>query len=871
MKTIIIFISLFCFSLFCAQNKLSVSGYIYDENNSAVEKIEIKNFQDQTVALTDTKGFFNFHAAKNETFTIQKKGYSSKTFTATPNAIKLVLEKVEEIQEVKIEKSITYKKDTIVYNLNQFSDKTERKVGELIKKLPGVEVTKDGIKVNGQKIEKITVNNQDIFAGNQKASLESLPAEAFEKLEVIGNFSESKLLKGFGETNNRNIINLKLKKEYENRIFGEVFAGKGNENYYSAHANLVKVVKKGALSGIFDSNNTNEEAISSQELMMKTMDMGLLFEDPEKFFQGDFLKNFEIFSNPNVFKSNDHSFLVDHSRNIKKWSLKVFLIGKYNDLEKESSMLRKYYQSGNLLFEENSDNSIHQNNTHLISQIKLNKNEANSEDRFTIFFKYNNSNTDNQNNFSFFNQNRSISKQTDSGYKNLSVKYEKVYRHNSKQLSTLLLKVNMEDSKNNQDFLSPDNVFPVGVAQDSNNGYRFFQNQYYKKLDFNFDYKFQYKISSLDILKFNAKSISSTGSSAFNLIQNTDQENIDTSFGDLGYFFSDNDFGLEYQRLINKVTIKTRLTYQNIYKENQQSQLYKSSKNYILPKLDIDWMIKPSYFIKGSYSISASIPTAEENYFENYLLRDYNILFKGNPDLENILFQNAYLLLYRRIEFYKLNYALSMNYSKQINGFAMTNIQTLNLYQIYPILLNNLSEMYKFSASIEKQIKKVNFKLSANFSDNTLKTINNEIVQDNKNNNLNINFKISSLFKENPNFTLETQYDDKKSTQANGEANIFRTFNLHFDTKLKVFSYFFIGPFLEYKHFFDYSDYKNYTIANLNVSFVKPDKKYSFDLMFKNIFNQKYLYNSSFNNQVFMVTQYRIFPFTAMLKMNYRF
>lgn len=870
MRTILIFIFLLPFSLFCAQNKLSVSGYIYDENNSAVEKAEIKNFQNQTVTSTDNKGFFNFQAYENETFTTQKKGYSSKVFTATPDAIKIVLEKEQEIQEVKIEKSITYKKDTTVYNLNQFSDKTERKVGELIKKLPGVEVTKDGIKVNGQKIEKITVNNQDIFAGNQKASLENLPAEAFEKLEVIGNFSESKLLKGFGETNNRNIINLKLKKEYEGRIFGEVSAGKGNRNYYSAHTNLVKVVKKGALSGIFDSNNTNEEAISSQELMMKTMDIGLLFEDTEKFFQGDFLKNFDIFSNPNVFKSNDHSFLIDHSRNIKKWNMKAFLIGKYYEQDRESGMLRKYYQNGSLLFEENSENTVHQYNTNLISQIKLNKSETNSEDRFTIFFKYNNSNTDNQNNFSFFNLNRSINKQNESGYKNLSVNYEKVYRHNPKQLSTLSLKVNMEDNETNQDFLSPDNVFPIGIAQNSTNGYRFFQDQSDKKLDLNFDYKFQYKISSLDILKFNVKSNSNTGSNRFNLIQSTDQENIDTSFGDLGYFFADNSVALEYQRLIKKITIKTRLTYQNFYKENQQSKVYKSSKNYILPRLDIDWMIKPSYFIKGSYSISASIPTAE-NYFENYLLRDYNILFKGNPDLENTLFQNAYLLLYRRIEFYKLNYLLSMNYSKQIKGFTMTNLQTLNLYQLYPILLNNLSEMYKFSASIEKQIKKVNFKLGADFSDSTLKSINNEIIQNNKNSNLNINFKINSIFKENPNFTLETQYDNRKSVQANGEANIFRTFNMNFDAKLKVFNHFFISPNIEYKHFFDFSDYKNYTIANLNLSFVQSDKNYSFDLIFKNIFNQKYLYNSSFNNQVFMVTQYRVFPFTGMLKMSYSF
>lgn len=247
MRTILILIFLLPFSLLCAQNKISVSGYIFDENNSVIEKAEIKNLQNQTVASTNVNGFFNFQADKRDSFRVYKKGYSSKSFIASSDTGKIILEKVQEIQEVTIEKSITYKKDTTVYNLNQFSDKTERKVGELIKKLPGVEVTKEGIKVNGQKIEKITVNNQDIFAGNQKASLENLPAEAFEKLEVIGNFSESKLLKGFGETNNRNIINLKLKKGYEGRLFGEVSAGKGNENYYSAHANLVKIVKRGSI------------------------------------------------------------------------------------------------------------------------------------------------------------------------------------------------------------------------------------------------------------------------------------------------------------------------------------------------------------------------------------------------------------------------------------------------------------------------------------------------------------------------------------------------------------------------------------------------------------------------------------------------
>ena len=73
------------------------------------------------------------------------------------------------------EMPVQIKGDTIVYNTDSFSNGTEQKLGDVLEKLPGVEVSEDGeIEVEGKKVAKVMVEGKDFFDGDTKLAVENI-------------------------------------------------------------------------------------------------------------------------------------------------------------------------------------------------------------------------------------------------------------------------------------------------------------------------------------------------------------------------------------------------------------------------------------------------------------------------------------------------------------------------------------------------------------------------------------------------------------------------------------------------------------------------------------------------------------------------
>lgn len=84
------------------------------------------------------------------------------------------------------------KGDTLVYNASSFRVMSNDNLADLLKKMPGVEVGEDGtVKVNGKEVSKITVGGRTFFLGDNKATLDNLPARIVDKVKVIDKESES--------------------------------------------------------------------------------------------------------------------------------------------------------------------------------------------------------------------------------------------------------------------------------------------------------------------------------------------------------------------------------------------------------------------------------------------------------------------------------------------------------------------------------------------------------------------------------------------------------------------------------------------------------------------------------------------------------
>ena len=123
------------------------------------------------------------------------------------------------------------KGDTLVYNASSFRVMSNDNLADLLKKMPGVEVGEDGtVKVNGKEVSKITVGGRTFFLGDNKATLDNLPAKIVDKVKVIDKESESAEFTGIkGEK--EKVMDVELKEEYKSGWFGNAKLSGGTTAY----------------------------------------------------------------------------------------------------------------------------------------------------------------------------------------------------------------------------------------------------------------------------------------------------------------------------------------------------------------------------------------------------------------------------------------------------------------------------------------------------------------------------------------------------------------------------------------------------------------------------------------------------------------
>ncbi len=116
---------------------------------------------------------------------------------------------------------IIVKKDTVEFNASSFQVGTNAMLKDLLMRMPGMEVTEDGkVKFNGEEIDKLTVGGRTFFFGDQSTALNNLPASIVDKVRVIDRESEATRATGIEDGSREKILDVGLKKEYEQGWFG---------------------------------------------------------------------------------------------------------------------------------------------------------------------------------------------------------------------------------------------------------------------------------------------------------------------------------------------------------------------------------------------------------------------------------------------------------------------------------------------------------------------------------------------------------------------------------------------------------------------------------------------------------------------------
>ncbi|RYD89334.1 MAG: TonB-dependent receptor, partial [Sphingobacteriales bacterium] len=285
MKKILFALLLSVSAISWGQN-VKLEGTLRDSLGSPLEMANIMAVNKGTnameaYAITDDAGRYQLALKGNTVYILRASyiGYSpfEEEFTMpATNAVKhVVLKQGTEIEEVEIVHvmPVTIRGDTIVYNSDSFTNGTERKLEDVLKKLPGVEVDSEGnVKVEGKSVTKLMVEGKDFFDGDTKLGVKNIPADALDKVEVLRNYNEVGQLKGL-ENNEENVaMNIRLKEGKKNFWFGDIAAGAsiGEGERYIVNPKLFYYNPKYSINVIGNINNTGELPLTMQDYFKMT-------------------------------------------------------------------------------------------------------------------------------------------------------------------------------------------------------------------------------------------------------------------------------------------------------------------------------------------------------------------------------------------------------------------------------------------------------------------------------------------------------------------------------------------------------------------------------------------------------------------------
>src|SRR5690606_1138082 len=207
-----------------------------------------------------------------------------------------ILEESNEILEdlvIEIDNPIKLRGDTLIYDAKAFSTGREVVVEDLLKNIPGITVEKDGkIKFEDTEIEKVMVEGDDFFNRGYSILTKNMPNKPLDKVQVLRNYSNNKLLKGVEESN-RVALNLTIDDEYKDKIMrsivdlnsialimtirykyqdlwlGDIAAGYGlvSDNRYEVSGNLMNFSKKYKNFLSYGLNNVGDDNVYSLDGM----------------------------------------------------------------------------------------------------------------------------------------------------------------------------------------------------------------------------------------------------------------------------------------------------------------------------------------------------------------------------------------------------------------------------------------------------------------------------------------------------------------------------------------------------------------------------------------------------------------------------
>ena len=890
----ILYLFLFSSTALFSQN-VRLEGLILEYGKIPLEMANVMAINQATkgmdaYAITNDKGKYLLNLKPNATYTIKLSyvGMANKSVEFTTGATSITknfsmeaggmeLEGVEIVREM----PVSIKGDTIIYNADSFKNGTERKLEDVVKKLPGMEVTADGtIEVEGKKVQKLLVDGKPFFDGDTKLGLKNIPADAIDKVQVLRNYNEITGLKGVENNQDDVAINIKLKKGKKNFWFGDISAGIDVGNKDDRHIINPKMFyysPKYSINLLANLNNIGE--------------LPLTFQDYFKFTGGFRNMNRKGGSSFNVSDNNLGISLLRNNRAkeidtkfgatnfsynpSKEWGLTGFAIYSDATTELETSSQVNFLAPNNLR-QITKENSLQKNRFGLFKFSSKYKptdklqidydvlTKISQQDEVSDLFRTVITNTTvSEAIFTDKKQNPTSITQNLNLYYTRSDKhifaFENSYLY---QDENPFLNVNLQ----NQPF-----VLPGYTNAQSRNDIT--QNRFVKTNKFDSKLDYYYVLtpkSNINVTLGNTYSDQTFNSDIFQVLDNKTINNL-TDPGNnnqVRFNFIDSYVGLHYKILQGKFTITPGVSLHNYnLNDTQSGRSNKRDFIRILPDLFVQYQLKKAETLTYNFGITNNF-TDINQLAEGFVLNGFSNLYRGNRNLENATSQTHSLTYFKYNMFNFENISGNLSYSKNSDAIK-TNASFIGINQVSTSFNSNFADE-NFSARGQygrSFFKYYKASLNGNLNWSKFNNIQNGTFQTNESFTKSYTVKASTNFKQVPNLELGFS-----KTINDYQGNKFTT-----DRPSVKLDYFFLDSFSfvsEYEYFNYYNNDRSvnnkYDFLSASLIFLKnKDSKLEYKVSVTNLLNTTSLNDDSFSQFSTRTSQYVVQPRYLIFSLKY--
>ncbi len=755
---------LLMFFLFITSYSQNIKGIVLDEDRQPLEFVSVALLQPSDSLLvkytsTGVDGKFEISGYKEGRYMLQvylmtyQANQQTLNFTKSDRDLgEIILKKdVNQLEEITINAivPIKIKQDTVAFNTKAFKVKQDDNVGDLIKKLPGVQIGTDGkVSAQGEDITKILVDGKEFFNNDQTIALQNLNADAIKSVQIIDEESDDTRTTGIKDGEKKKIINLVLKEGKKSGYFGKLGAGIGTNDRYTSDFDLNRFTANTQLALFGKLNNINNTGAT------------VFRRDGSRGGNSGFLTTGTAGANYNYEFKKDLNFNLDYHYG-------------YSDREEEEESKRTQFTQDKLFTSEKNNDSQNISNNHNVNFSLRDRSVEGKYLEFRGSFKNDNRESDSNSTTAFFDENNNLDANSERNTRSedernnggLNFSYRKKLNEKGRNLR-VRTGISFSDNKD-MNFQNSTNVSDVSSSSTSNEITT--KDEENKSLNYNVSFRYMEPIVEHHLISFSSSINNNNNDESVDqrktineISQNPFIYELDYNKkvynNQLGYVFSQDKIQVYLSGSLE--TMKQKLEVDN-------ADVINNSYNNFLPRATVSYEYKKGKRLRLRYNKETRLPNANQ---VTPIVNDFNPLYisVGNSNLTPEENDNFNIMFYSH-EYKKATSFFSFfGYTKTTNTIISSrsideNYVTKTTFENY-----GSKESFRGHLNLSKKISTIglryNLRLGGNINDYT--TIIDNGYNETNSKSWNFGLSLSNENKNKVDLTIGANYDFNKTTYS---------------------------------------------------------------------------------------------------------